>query len=56
MEEFLSDALFDSEEVNSYLSQESSDSIVAKHYEENFIFDWQSLEKASKLVSESDEN
>ncbi|CAG8840654.1 46380_t:CDS:1, partial [Gigaspora margarita] len=30
---FLSDTLFDSEEVNSNFSQESSDSIVTKHYE-----------------------
>ncbi|CAG8691918.1 2438_t:CDS:2 [Gigaspora margarita] len=49
MKEFLSDASFDSEEFNSSFSQESSDSIAAKHNEENFIFDWQSLEKASNL-------
>ncbi|CAG8731228.1 35916_t:CDS:2 [Gigaspora margarita] len=48
MEEFLSDASFDSEEVNSNFSQEFSNSIVAKHHEEDFIFDWQLLEKAMK--------
>ncbi|CAG8630583.1 30155_t:CDS:2 [Gigaspora margarita] len=56
IEEFLYDALFDSEEVNSNFSQEFSDSILAKHNEEDFIFDWQSLEKASKLVFESNKN
>ena len=56
MEEYLLKSSFDNEEGNnSDSSQESCINIVMEHHEEAFTFDWQSLKKACKLTTESDE-
>ncbi|CAG8770234.1 24958_t:CDS:2, partial [Gigaspora margarita] len=54
-EEFVLKASFDDDEVNSDCSQGSSINIAAEHHEEAFMFDWQSLRKASELTSDFDE-
>ncbi|CAG8816828.1 25565_t:CDS:1, partial [Racocetra persica] len=39
----------------SFVSEESSESIVVEYYEKKNIFNWQLLKNTSKLVVKSDE-